>query len=168
MVPRSVACALVVAALLVAPRVAEARQDSELAYPYEQVWGTAVRLLRVDYGFPIRDRDEDIGFVLFDYQDHGRSFQGSLEVIRTGDDARPGVRVVLQIPSMPSYIERMLLDRLQRKLREDFGIPVPPPSPAPPVEAPPSGDEGGAGDQPGAGQGDQAPSAPDATPREAP
>jgi hypothetical protein len=158
MLRRLASCGLIAAALLWAPRVAEARQDSELAYPYEQVWGAAVRLLRVDYGFPIRDRDEAIGFVLFDYQEHGRSVQGSLEIIRTAEEGLPGVRVVLQIPSMPSYIERMLLDRLARKLREDFGVPAPPPSPAPPPEPPQAGDEGDEGAPPAPGQ-DEAPSA---------
>jgi hypothetical protein len=156
MARRSIASLLVAIACLGAPRVAEARQDTELSYPYEQVWGAAVRLLRVDYGFPIRDRDEAIGFVLFDYLDRGRSVQGSLEVIRTGEEGAPGVRVVLQIPSMPSYIERMLLDKLSRKLREDFGLPVPPPRPTPPAPEPPSEGEDDEGDAPVSGRGGEA------------
>ena len=34
------------------------------------------------------------------------------------------VRVVANIPSMPSYAEGVLLDRLEAKLRQDFGAPV--------------------------------------------
>ncbi len=150
----------IVLALAASPGAASARQTKELQYPFEQVWGTAVRLLRVDYGFPIRDRDEDIGFVLFDYVDAGRTYQGSVEIVRVEPRENtsvrrrpgttlelPGVRVAMHIPSMPSYVERMLLDRLERKLREDYGLPVQPPRrPAePPAEEPPEG-EGGAPD----------------------
>lgn len=103
---------------------AEARRSSDHDYRYEQIWSSAVRLLRVDYGFRIRDRDRDIGFVLFDYQEHGRTYPGSLEVVRAEVGGQQKVRVTLNIPAQPSYVERMVLDRLQRKLRADFGEPI--------------------------------------------
>ncbi len=114
-----------VAFLLVSMSVpAEARRTSDHDYRYEQIWSSAVRLLRVDYGFNIRDRDRGIGFVLFDYQDHGRTYPGSLEVVRAEIGGQQKVRVTLNIPAQPSYVERMILDRLQRKLRADFGEPI--------------------------------------------
>ena len=112
---------------------AEARRSDTHAYRYEQVWRSAVRLVRVDYGFPVRDRDPEIGFVLFDYVDQGRSYPGSLELVRGTESRREIVRVTINIPAMPSYIERMVLDRLTRKLREEYGSPLPPPPEPEPV-----------------------------------
>ena len=40
---------------------------------------------------------------------------------------------------MPSYIERMLLDKLQKKLVDEYGEPAPPPKK--PVEPPPEKSE---------------------------
>jgi len=105
--------------LLCLPQTAEARAATEFRYPYEQLWGATIRLLRVDHGFPIRDRDEGSGFILFDYQERGNEASGSVELIRVNDGS--GVRITIQVPSLPSYVSRMLLDRLTRKLRADFG-----------------------------------------------
>lgn len=130
------ACALAVA-LLGAPRTAEARKDHDYAYRFEQVWSAAVRMVRVDLGYPITDKDEDIGFLLFEYRDHGRGYPGSIELVRVRDGRRDKVKVIVQIPAMPSYIEQMLLDRLGRKLRDEVGEPPPPPErPDPPAREP--------------------------------
>lgn len=132
---------VLLAFVLVLPATASARRSDSHAYRYEQVWSAALRLLRVDYGFPIRDRDEDVGFVLFDYQGTGRTaVPGSLEVVRTRQGERDVVRVTLNIPAMPAYVERMILDKLQRKLREEFGEPLPAPPPRP-AEEPEEDDE---------------------------
>lgn len=144
------ACALAVA-LLGAPRTAEARKDQQYDYRFEQVWSAVVRMVRVDLRFPITDKDEDIGYLLFEYRDRGRGYPGSVELVRVRGARRPQVKVIVQIPSMPSYIEQMLIDRLGRKLREEFGEPPPPPErPDPPAEEP---DEG-AGDEPEDGEGE--------------
>lgn len=124
---------VLLALVFVVPTTASARRSDSHAYRYEQVWGAALRLLRVDYGFPIRDRDEDVGFVLFDYVGTGRAVPGSLEVVQTRQNDRDVVRVTLNIPAMPAYVERMILDKLQRKLREEFGEPLAPPPPAEPA-----------------------------------
>jgi hypothetical protein len=128
--------------LLAASSTAEARTDNAYAHNYEQVWSTAVRMIRVDYGFPIRDQDRDIGYLLFDYTDRGRTFPGSVEMVPVRQDGRDQIRVTMTIPAMPTYIERMLLDRLGRKLISDFGEPPPPPPrQRPPREAPPPDDD---------------------------
>ena len=43
----------------------------------------------------------------------------------------------MQIPAMPSYIERMLLDKLEKKLIGEYGEPTPPPKKQP-EEPPPA------------------------------
>lgn len=75
----------------------------------------------------IRDRDRDIGYLLFDYPHGNRTVPGSIEFVEVEEAGRPQVRVTLNIPAMPAYVERMILDRLSRKLREDHGRPLPPP-----------------------------------------
>jgi hypothetical protein len=133
------------AVIIAAPGVARARVQDDFTYAWTQIWQAAIRLVRVDLGCPITDRDEDIGYLMFDYREAGREHHGSVELVRTtGSDGIERVRAVVQIPSLPSYVERMILDRLTRKLREDFGDPprrvrpprAPPPS-APPAEEPP-------------------------------
>lgn len=112
--------------LLGAANVAHAKGSRDLGYRFDQVWSACIRLVRVDYGFPVRDRDEEVGYLLFDYEDGNRSYPGSFEVVRTRQDDRKRIRVVLTIPAMPSYIETMMLDKLEDKLEEDFGPPPPP------------------------------------------
>ena len=65
---------------------AEARVSGEVTYSYDQTWQAAIRLVRVDLGCPITDRDEEIGFVLFEYRNAGRAYPGSLEVVRSTDE----------------------------------------------------------------------------------
>ena len=103
------------------PSPGSAKRTQDFRHTYEQVWRSAIRLIRVDQGFPIRDRDKDVGYFMFDYQDNGRGHPGSVEVVDVGKTG--AVKVVIQIPSMPSYIERMLLDKLKRKLDTDYGEP---------------------------------------------
>ncbi|MEM9074299.1 MAG: hypothetical protein AAGE52_37745 [Myxococcota bacterium] len=125
---------LVLVFTLAFPATGAARRSDMHAYRMEQVWSTVVRLLRVDYGFPIRDRDRDIGYLLFDYPHGQRTVPGSLELVPAQAHGQTQVRVTLSIPAMPAYIERMILDKLERKLREDHGRPLPPPRARPEPE----------------------------------
>ncbi|HVH97373.1 MAG TPA: hypothetical protein VM869_01630, partial [Enhygromyxa sp.] len=34
-----------------------------LSYPFEQVWPTAIRYLRIDRGYKVTDRDEEAGYM---------------------------------------------------------------------------------------------------------
>jgi hypothetical protein len=130
--------------IFAAPSLARARVQEDFTYAWAQVWQASVRLVRVDLNCELTDRDPDIGYVTFEYPDRGRTHHGSLELVRTtGADGVERVRVVAQIPSMPSYVERMMIDRLTRKLRDDFGAPpraTRSPRPSSPEEppAPPS------------------------------
>lgn len=126
-------------AVLLPATSASARLSEEYTYTYDQMWSAAVRLIAVDFRFPIEQRDEEIGFLLFRYRDNGREFNGSLELVRfEGDHGTPQVRVTMQVPQMPTYVERMLLDRFTRKLTSEYGQPPPSRRPAPP--APPVAD----------------------------
>lgn len=124
-----------VSILLLAPAApASARLSDEYTYSYDQMWRAAVRLIAVDFRFAITDRDPEIGYLLFDYREQGRDYAGSLELVRAqGADGGERVRVVVQVNAMPSYVERMMLDRFGRKLRDDYGAPPvvrrPPPPP---------------------------------------
>ncbi|HJL06208.1 MAG TPA: hypothetical protein RMH85_20655 [Polyangiaceae bacterium LLY-WYZ-15_(1-7)] len=138
---------LVLALLLLFARPAgvDARRSETEPYRYEQVWGSVIRLLRADYGFPVRDRDRDVGYVLFDYVDRGRSHPGNVQLVRVREGRQEKVRVTLNIPAMPSYIEGMVLERLSRKLRAEFGEPLPPPPEEAPVEEPEEDEDEGEG-----------------------
>jgi hypothetical protein len=129
------------AALLVPVATAEARTAEQFAYPPEKVWNASLRLLRIDLGCRLGERDPEVGYVTFDYVEGHRTHAGAVELVPTLVDGREGVRVVVTIPAMPSYVERMILDRLGRKLVEDFGEPLPARAPT----RPESTGEGGPG-----------------------
>lgn len=131
--------ALLTVGTLLLPVTSQAKKTEDFRHRYEQVWGAAIRLIRVDQGYPIKDRDEGVGYFLFDYRDEGRTYPGSVELLRIEDKGTGSVRVVIQIPAMPSYIERMLLDKLEKKLVDEYGEPAPPPNK--PSGDPPSDEE---------------------------
>lgn len=133
--------AVALALVLAVPSLGNARRADVHAYRMDQVWSTVVRLLRVDYGYPVRDRDQGIGYILFDYPHHQRTVPGSFELVEVQQDGYTQVRVTISIPAMPAYVERMHLDRLNRKLREDHGAPMPPPRRAPEPEPADDDDE---------------------------
>ena len=124
---------------LLSPATSQAKKTADFRHTYEQVWGAAVRMIRVDQGYAIKDRDEAVGYFLFDYRDDGRKYPGSVELVRIEDQGGGPIRAVIQIPAMPSYIERMLLDKLRKKLNNEFGEPAPPPKK--PTDAPSSDQE---------------------------
>lgn len=118
---------------------ASARTTSDYVYTYDQTWRAAVRLIAVDFRFSITERDPEIGYLLFEYREGNRTFPGSVELVRTtGRDGEESVRVVVTVEAMPSYVERVVLDRLGRKLFDEYGSPRRPrpaqPPPQPPQE----------------------------------
>jgi hypothetical protein len=124
-----------ICALILVPGVAHARKQSELIYGFDQVWNAALRMVRVDLRLPVTDRDAEAGYFLFDYVDHGKRYAGSIELVRAERDRRPATKAVVQVQGMPAYVEQMLIDRLGRKLREEYGEPLQPSKP-PPDKAP--------------------------------
>lgn len=131
---------LILAATLSFSASAEARSVRDEPYPFATAWNTAIRLIRVDLGCPIVERDMEIGYFTFTYRDGNRTVPGSVEMVRTTLDGRDGVRVILQIPQEPTYVETVVLNQLGRKLRTEFGEPVAPVRRAPPPPPPGPGE----------------------------
>jgi hypothetical protein len=125
-------------------RAAEAKTTHQSPYTYEQTFGSALRLVKVDLGFAITEQDAEWGFLLFEYtsrESGNRKTRGSLEFVR----GRDGVQVWVQLPSMPSYHERVIVDKLARKLAEEHGAP-PVRAPAKPKREPRKGEDREPGD----------------------
>jgi hypothetical protein len=102
---------------------ATAKTTFESNYGYEHTWTAATRLVRVDLGLKVTEKDEAAGYLLFDYVSHEsgkKATPGSLEFARSSDPNGP-VHVSAHLGAMPAYHERVLLDELLRKLRADYG-----------------------------------------------
>ncbi len=123
-------------ALAFAVVVARAKSTYESPYGYERTWNAAVRLVRVDNGWKVSEKDDAGGYILFEYRspESGKATPGSIELVR-----RPGadgpVTVLAQLPRMPHYHEQVLLDALAAKMRGEYGdapAHTRPPAPPPP------------------------------------
>lgn len=147
---RKILRVLLLAAALTAPAYAALRSTDAVAsvaydspYTFEQTFGTALRLVRVDLGCKITEKDADNGYLLFEYtslESGKRAHRGSIEIVR----GKQGTHVAVQLPTLPSYHEQMIVDALSKKLLSEHGEPPrgkPTPSPTPP-----SHDDAGAGD----------------------
>jgi hypothetical protein len=141
---------------------AEARTTSVVPYPTTDVWPTAIRFLRVDRDYPIKEKDEAAGYVLFEIAEGKRAYRAALELVKAADaDGRAGTQLVLNIQDLPRHYEVALLDKLTAKIRDERGPPPPlarkPPAsggetapPAPPKDGKRPGDRpGDLGDLPG-------------------
>ncbi|MEZ4300180.1 MAG: hypothetical protein R3B70_48780 [Polyangiaceae bacterium] len=102
-------------------------------YTFEQTFSTALRMLRVDLGLKVTEKDAENGFILFEYtspESGKRTCAGAIELVKT----KERVQVTVQIPAMPQYHEQMIADVLSKKLSTDYGEPAKkkdPPAPAP-------------------------------------
>ena len=121
------------------PATAKTSYDS--AYGFDRTWNAAIRLVRVDMGLKVTEKDDTTGYLLFDYKSAeggggGKPTSGSLEFIRS-KEADSSVRVVVQLPQMPRYHEQMLVDSLVKKMRAEYGEPPPrkPQMPSTPKDA---------------------------------
>jgi hypothetical protein len=122
---------------------AEARTGALVPHPPADVWPTAIRFLRVDRDYPIKEKDETAGYVLFDYLESKRVYRSALELIRATDaEGRPSTQVVFTVQDLPKHFESTLLDKLSAKIKEERGAAPPPPkkAPPPPPPAAPSGE----------------------------
>ncbi len=117
-----------------------------ISYPFDQVWPTAIRYLRVDRGYTVTDRDLEAGYVLFEFVINGEERgNGSLEMFATEDSSgRPSVSVSVSTGTGPIHLPNTLLDGLAAKVREERGQPAPPPpktAPKPPNPPPNDGED---------------------------
>jgi len=109
---------------------ASAKASYACPYTLTQTYSAALRLLRVDNGYNVTERDPDAAYILFDYQSResgNRTTSGAIEMIPSGDN----VTVLVKLPQMPSYHETVLLDSLKRKLESEYGEPPRRPQPKP-------------------------------------
>ena len=115
----------------------------ESPYTFDQTWGTAVRLLRVDLGLEITEKDQAHGYLMFKYTGSGpKVHTGSMEMVKS---PRETVRVTVQLNSLPSYHEQLIIDKLAKKLFNEYGDPPkkPDPPPSPPGDGGPDGENSG-------------------------
>lgn len=135
----SVLVALMAGAVVLVPASpASAKSAYDSAYGFDRTWNAGLRLVRVDLGLKVTEKDDANGYLLFDYrspESGQKPVPGSMEFIKGKDGA---VRVVVQIAQMPGYHEQVLVDSLQRKLRNEYGDPPKkPPLPSAPKDAGP-------------------------------
>jgi hypothetical protein len=112
-----------------------------LSYPLDQVWPTAIRYLRIDRGFEITDRDQEAGYLLFQFPLEGQRIgSGSLEMFATEDPAgRASVSISVNTGAGPVHLPNSILDGISAKVRAERGQPLPPPPPK--QEEPPKQDD---------------------------
>ena len=137
---RACLAALVGAAFsgLLAMPDATARASFDSPYALDATFSAALRLVRVDRGFKITEKDPQAAYVLFEYRSSesgDRITQGAIEMIQ----AQQSVKVVIQLAQMPRYHEQVLADALAKKLRDDYGEPPPRPAAPPSASPPPDG-----------------------------
>ncbi len=133
------ACAATAAAFVAGVAPVLARSGAILPYPAAEVWSSAVRFVRVDRGYVIREKDEGSGYILFDAAEGPKATKGALEIIATRDaEGREATRAVFSLPDLPRHYEIMLLDKLAAKVKEERGSPAPPPSRKTPGDRPPA------------------------------
>ena len=103
---------------------ADAKSSYQSPYGYDRTWNAALRLVRVDDGWKITEKDDANGYLLFEYKspESSKPSAGSLELVRRPDPDAP-VSVLVQLPQMPHYHEQVLLDTLAAKMRREYGDP---------------------------------------------
>ena len=103
---------------------ASARAVHASAYSYEQIFGSTLRMLKLDLDLEVVETNSDWGFLRFVYthpESGDRKNRASFTFVKTDH----GVKVALQIPAMPMYHEQMIIDKLRMKLNVEHGAPPP-------------------------------------------
>ncbi len=130
----------VATAIVLTGEPADARTSYDSAYGFDRTWNAAIRLVRVDMGLKLLEKDDTTGYLMFEYRspDTGnKPSQGSMEFVRSREPDSP-VRVVVQLPQMPSYHEQVMLDSLVKKMKNEYGE-APSRPHASPAQPPPDG-----------------------------
>lgn len=120
--------------VLTSPEVS-AQSTYDSPYGYDRTWNAALRMVRVDMGMKVLEKDEQTGYLLFEYtsSESGKLVTpGSIELVKPHDPDAP-VHVIVQLPQMPRYHEQVILNQLTRKMKAEYGDPpvhkAPPPPP---------------------------------------
>lgn len=115
---------------------AHAKAEGSSLYTLGQTYGAALRLLRVDLGMEVVEKDPDASYLLFKYrllEDPKRIVDGAIELVELTDR----IKIIVKIPQVSESQERLLRDRLVKKLRDDYGEPPKrrePPKPSEPAK----------------------------------
>jgi hypothetical protein len=129
---RAGASLALVVGILTAPAAAHARSALVVPYPIADVWPATVRFLRVDHDYPIKEKDEPAGYLLFDLSENRRAYRAAIELVKTADgEGRAATQIVCSIGDLPRRYETALLDKLAAKVRDERGPPAPAPRKAP-------------------------------------
>jgi hypothetical protein len=125
---------VVSAAVALTATGASAKSIYESPYGYDRTWNAALRLVRVDNGWKVTEKDDQNGYLLFDYTSPGadKPHPGTMELVR-GREPDGSVSVLIQLPALPQYHEQVLLDALASKMRREYGDPPVHRRPDPPV-----------------------------------
>jgi hypothetical protein len=126
-------------ALVSTASAAWARAEAEVGYTREQVFSAALRYLRVDLAYEVTEKDPDAAYLLFSFaapELQRKVARGSIEVIQR----QRTVRLLVNLPDLPTYREEVLKGGLLEKLRTEYG--EPPTHEEPPEKAPPKKPEG--------------------------
>ena len=110
-VSTALACG-VAGAIVFTGQPAEAESSYESTYGFDRTWNAALRMIRVDMGCKITEKDDQSGYLMFEYHpsDSKKVSSGSMEFIRSRDQDG-SVRLVLQLPQMPRYHEQVISTR---------------------------------------------------------
>ena len=106
-----------------------ASHSEESGHSTTRVYRTALRYLRVNQHYPILEKDESSGYLIFEYPGSKteKASRGSMEVIETNQ----GSRLIVRIDNYPSYYEEYLASGVMDKLKNQYGEPKPKPKPKP-------------------------------------
>ena len=89
-----------------------------------------MRFFRLDEKLKIVEKDAEAGYLVIELSEQGKTFPGSVEYVKATDRrGRKITRLILKIDERPAYVEEGMLERLERKLRDELGPPAPPPPP---------------------------------------
>jgi hypothetical protein len=133
-VVKRLGCMFPALALLTVASPVWARAEAEVGYTREQVFSAALRYLRVDLAYEVTEKDPDAAYLLFSFaapELARKVARGSIEVIQR----QRTVRLLINLPELPTYREEVLKGGLLEKLRTEYGEPSTPEEP--PEKAPP-------------------------------
>jgi len=116
--------AAVTAALLAAALPASAETKRHVRYPYDWTYSSAIRLLKVDLKSKLEEEDRKLGYILFWYEYNGIKSFASMEFVDvSSEEDGYDINVRLVLEKLPSWVEDDILDKLEDKIKDQYGSP---------------------------------------------
>ena len=101
-----------------------AETKTNLQYPYEWVFSSAVRLVKIDLKGDLEEENKASGYIIFWYEYNGLKSYASMEFVDlTSDENGYSVNVRLVLDKLPSWVEEDLLEKLELKIKDLYGSP---------------------------------------------